>query len=171
MKVLFLTRHDRMGSSSRYRCFQFIPYLQINGWQCDISSLFSDDYLVTKYSRGRVRLWEAIRCYIKRIGALQRVNQYDLIVIEKELFPYVPLFIEKIFMLWKTPFVLDIDDAIYHKYDTGQPWIIKQLLKDKIGYLMQRAATVITGNPYLSSYAMKVGERVVEIPIDSKVIQ
>jgi glycosyltransferase involved in cell wall biosynthesis len=164
MKILFLTKYSRLGASSRYRSFQYMPYLEGIGFSCEVSPLFSDVYLRYRYLHGRASIREVARCFLRRMGSALSARSYDLVVIEKEIFPYVPLFIENCLYRSKVPFVLDYDDAIFHKYDMSDSKVLRYLLGDKIKYLMKAASRVITGSPYLTEYALKAGARVSEIP-------
>jgi glycosyltransferase involved in cell wall biosynthesis len=164
MKILFLTKYSRLGASSRYRSFQFIPYLEGIGIACEVSPLFSDEYLRYKYIHGKASIKETARCFLRRVKQALSARSYDLVVIEKEIFPYVPLFIENCLYRSKVPFVLDYDDAIFHKYDMSDSKVIRYLLGDKIKDRMRTAVRVTTGSPYLTEYALKAGARVSEIP-------
>ncbi len=42
-RVLFLTRGPRIMGSSRYRFFQYLPYLQNRNFDCDVVPFFSDE--------------------------------------------------------------------------------------------------------------------------------
>lgn len=96
MNVLFLTRYDRNGASSRYRFFQYIDYLKINGFVCDILPLLDQQYLYYLYGGSYLKYIYALKGIFRRLLILIKPNlHYDLIVIEKELFPYIPFFLEK----------------------------------------------------------------------------
>jgi len=164
MKVLFLTKYDNLGASSRYRTLQFLPYLQKRGIKYKVSPLFSNKYLEYKYNNKKTCKIEVVKALIKRIFNLINIKHYDLIVIEKELLPYFPPFFEKIIYRRKKPFVLDYDDAIFHNYDNNNTKIIRFVLKNKIKKVMELANLVIVGNSYLYDYAKNITDNVVLIP-------
>jgi len=162
MKVLFLARYGRKGASSRLRAMQFLPHFESLGWACDISPLFADAYVDQLYSgSGRAAL--ALAGYARRIGAVLRAGNYDLVWIEKELWPFVPAAAEYILRALRVPYVADYDDAWFHIYDRHPSRTIRLALGGKIDAVMRNAALVIAGNSYLAERALQAGARRVEI--------
>jgi hypothetical protein len=45
MKLLIMSRYSVKGASSRYRLFQYVPYLQAHGWDVEVSHLLDDGYI------------------------------------------------------------------------------------------------------------------------------
>jgi len=162
MKVLLLSRYDRLGASSRVRSFQYLPFMASKGWQVDVSPLFSDKYLQALYS-GQPRGLEVFTGYWCRLKALLRANQYDLIWIEKEVFPFMPALVERLLVKAGVPYVVDYDDALFHRYDQHANRLVRSLLGRKIDTVMRYAALVVAGNDYLAERARKGGARRVEI--------
>jgi glycosyltransferase involved in cell wall biosynthesis len=87
---------------------------------------------------------------------------FDLIWIEYELFPWLPDFGEWLLAVCKKPYVVDYDDAVYHRYDSSHSSVVRLALGSKIDRIMKRASTVIVGNPYIGDHARKVGAKRVE---------
>jgi glycosyltransferase involved in cell wall biosynthesis len=164
MKILFLTKYGKLGASSRYRVYQYLPHLEKEGIRCDTSSLFTDQYLVSRYQKGRPSIALVLKGFLQRLRTCLRFNQYDLVVIEKELFPYVPLFFERWLLTKVRAYALDFDDALFHIYDQHRSRLIRGVLNDKFAQLMSRAALVTVGNPYLAAYAQQHARRVEILP-------
>ena len=162
-RVLFLTKHSKKGASSRYRSFQYLDFLQQAGLRCDVSPLFDDAYLEYKYSKGRSAIITLLRAAIRRFFVLVRIRRYDIVVIEKELFPYCFALPERLLRLFGRRYVVDFDDALFHQYDSHRSWVIRFLLGKKISTVMRLSHVVIAGNQYLADYAKKSGARCVEI--------
>jgi glycosyltransferase involved in cell wall biosynthesis len=162
MKILLLSRYGRLGASSRVRSLQYLPFLESKGWQVDVTPLFSDSYLQVLYS-GQLRGIQVIAGYWRRIKALLRVRRYDLIWIEKEVFPFIPALAERLLVKVGVPYVVDYDDALFHRYDKHRSWLIRSLLGRKIDAVMRHAALVVAGNEYLADRARAAGARRVEI--------
>lgn len=152
MRVLLLSRYGRLGASSRVRLLQYIPFLESKGWEVDVSPLFSDDYLRCLYS-GRSRIVKVIWGYWHRLRTLIKVGEYDLIWIEKELFPFLPAFVEWLLVKIGIPYVVDYDDALFHRYDRNKNWLIRVILGRKIDSVMKYASLVTAGNEYLAERA------------------
>ncbi len=161
-KILYLTKYSRNAGSSRLRSFQYFPYLEKAGFEVEVSPLFSENYLVKLYA-GESTLKEAVVGYGKRLLKLFTVRTYDRIVIEKELFPYLPAFAERLLTLRGRKYIVDYDDAIFHNYDQSAHPVIKQLLGKKIDTVMANAAVVVAGNSYLAERAVNAGAKVVEV--------
>lgn len=162
MRILLLSRYSRLGASSRVRFFQYLPLLESNGWQVNVSPLFSDRYLQALYS-SQFRGIQVIAGYWRRVRALVRARRYDLIWIEKEAFPFMPALAEWLLAKIGVPFVVDYDDASFHRYDNHRSWLIRSLLGRKIDAVMRHAALVVAGNEYLAGRARAAGARRVEI--------
>lgn len=162
MRVLYLTKYTRKGASSRLRSFQYFPLLEQEGFTITVAPLFSDAYLERLYT-GKSTVLEALKGYWRRFLILFTVFRYDVIVIEKELFPYLPAFAERLLRLFGKKYVVDYDDAIFHNYDLHPNKAIRFFLKDKIDVVMRLSETVIAGNAYLADRARKAGAKQVNI--------
>lgn len=161
-KILYLTKYSRNAGSSRLRSFQYFPYLEKAGFEVEVSPLFNENYLVQLYA-GKSTLREAVLGYGKRFLKLFTVTKYDTIVIEKELFPYLPPFAEYLLKIFGKKYIVDYDDAIFHNYDQSSNPLIKVFLSKKIDAVMKNAAVVVAGNSYLANRAKKAGAQKVEI--------
>lgn len=162
MNVLVLTRYSRMGASSRLRMLQYIETGSLGDARFEIYPLLDDAYLRTIYAKKRVSLLSLARAYCKRLLVLFRVRKFDVVWIEKELFPNFPSWFEYWLARSGIPYLVDYDDAIFHNYDVSlNPF--KRLLKNKIRNVMRHAALVVPGNPYLAHHALEAGARRVEI--------
>jgi len=162
MKILFLSRYARLGASSRVRMLQYIPYLEDHGLRITASALFTDNYLRHYYQTGKKSLSEIVKSYLVRIAQLFNAGGYDLLWIEKELFPFLPSWGESVLELSGKPYVVDYDDAVFHNYDLHSSRAARSLLGRKIDTVMRRAAMVIVGNDYLADRARRAGSKRVE---------
>jgi len=162
--VLFLTKYSRQGASSRLRSFQYIPELQDSGMDISVSSLFDDRYLEHLYSEGRRPVVRSVWAYLRRLFLVLFASyKYDLVWIEKELFPYFPAFFEWLFARLGKPYVVDYDDAVFHNYDLSSNAVIRGLFGNKIDAVMRSASCVVAGNEYLAARARAAGANRVEI--------
>lgn len=162
MRVLLLTRYGRTGASSRLRSLQYLPHLATEGIDVTVAPLFSNKYVAALYA-GTPRLGEALLGYGARLRALAKVAQYDLVWVEKELFPFLPAVVEFLWGSAGTRYVVDYDDALFHRYDCHPNPIVRLLLGRKIDKVMRHSTLVIAGNEYLGSRARAAGSARVEI--------
>src|SRR5947209_5032982 len=157
--VLALTRYDRLGASSRIRFLQFMPMLEQQGFTFDVQPLLDNAYVRSLYGGPRVGAANFLRSYARRFRALMRRMRYDVIWLEKEALPWLPTWLE-IARLEGIPYVVDYDDAWFHRYENH--WL-SPLLGHKIDAVMRVAHTVVAGNDYLARRARHAGARHVEV--------
>ena len=162
MKILFLTKYSNLGASSRYLFYQFYDFFEENGLECVTHPFLTDSYLNNLYSQ-KSNLLNILKAYIKRFLVIFSVWKYDLVVIEKEIFPYFPAIFEKIFKFFSIKYIVDYDDALFHQYDKHNKKLVRILLGSKIASVMKNASLVLAGNKYLSDYAKHAGAKNVKI--------
>lgn len=162
LRVLALTRYGRAGASSRIRFLQFLPHLEQLGVFVDVAPLLRDAYLTRLYAGAGRAMTEIAIDYLRRISQLFKVKQYDLLWIEKELFPDLPPWVETWFNRFGIRYVVDYDDAIFHNYDLSRN-PLRRFLAKKIDSVMRSASVVVCGNRYLAERAQRAGSKAVEI--------
>jgi glycosyltransferase involved in cell wall biosynthesis len=162
-RIAVFTKYSRKGASSRLRTFQYIPKLENEDLKFNVFPLFGDEYLEALYGNGRVSPLYIIKRYAKRFMTLFFLWKYDVVWIEKELFPYLPAFFERLMYILGIKYIVDYDDAIFHNYDLSNNVIIRQLLSKKIDRVMKYSNQVIAGNSYLANRSMSAGSKSVTI--------
>lgn len=162
MRILALTRYERLGSSSRVRFYQYFPHLEAQGIEIVNSPFFNDDYVRGLYMGRSVSLQKILYAYLKRLSALVHSARYDLLWVEKELFPWIPPWFETLLHLLRIPYIVDYDDAVFHRYDMHPSAFVRALLGRKIDRVMRHSVLVIAGNDYLAERAKKAGAKRVE---------
>ncbi|WP_373495046.1 glycosyltransferase family 4 protein [Aquiflexum sp.] len=170
-KILFLPKYPRMGASSRLRTYQFLPLWEEAGYGVRVDSFFNKAYLKDVYRQRVPGFWNVLGCYFKRMWVLMGVWRYDMVLVEKELFPYLPAWAEWLLAYLGPGYVVDYDDAVFHRYDTQGNFLVRNFLGKKIDRVMRRARTVFAGNGYLAQRAKEAGAKsVVLLPtvIDPK---
>jgi glycosyltransferase involved in cell wall biosynthesis len=156
MNVLVLTRYERLGASSRVRFLQFLPGLASDALQFDLEPLLDNAYVEALYGGQPVRPGHIAGRYIRRLRTLARLREYDLVWLEKEALPWIPAAVE-LKLLARLPYVVDLDDAWFHRYDQHSLAIVRALLGTKIDKVMRAAAAVVVGNDYLADHARRIG--------------
>lgn len=163
-KILLLTRYDRLGPSSRVRFLQFLPALAAQGFDFDIRPFLGNDYISALFSGRKLSIASIARSYWTRLTTLLKRGRYDLIWLEKEALPWLPAWIETRLMSG-VPYVVDFDDAWFHRYDLHRSALLRSMLGKKIDIVMRQATTVVVGNDYLADRARQAGaQRIVVIP-------
>lgn len=162
MKILYLTKYTSKAGSSRMRSFQYFPYFKEQGFKIVAKPFFSEKYINDFYA-GKKNIPEILKAYIRRFFVMFSVFSYDKIVVEKEIFPYLPAFTERILNVFGIKYISDYDDAIFHNYDQSTNPYFKFFLKKKIDKVMKYSSLVIAGNSYLAERAKKAGAKNIEI--------
>jgi glycosyltransferase involved in cell wall biosynthesis len=162
MRILLLSRYGYLGASSRVRFYQYIPYLEAHGIELQVAPLLNDDYIRNLYAGRRASFPSVLSAYAARVAQLMRSHSFDLLWVEKELFPWLPALAESILSKLNIPYVVDYDDAVFHRYDTHSNLLIRALLGKNIAAVMRRATVVVAGNAYLAEYARQAGVRQIE---------
>lgn len=162
LKVLLLTRYGCLGASSRLRTAQYLRWLAEVGIVCDMQPLLSDDMLQDKYRTGEYQPTSMLRGYAGRVQQLLGRRKFDLLWIEKEALPWIPVWLERV-LLHGVPYVLDFDDAVFHNYDRHRSEWVRRFWGRRIDYLMAGARLVVAGNDYLAQRARDAGASWVEV--------
>jgi glycosyltransferase involved in cell wall biosynthesis len=156
--MLCLTKYPASGPSSRYRLLQFRPALEARGSELHLHSLHDESHLARRFAgRPSSPLYLAQRM-ASRLAALAGAKRYDLVFIQKEIFPWLPGFAEWALECSGARLVLDFDDAIFLSYRG------RRLLERKFERVVSRCALVLAGNRYLADYAGRFSGRVVMFP-------
>lgn len=163
MRVLVLPRYERLGSSSRVRFYQYFPYLQSAGVEITSIPFFDDDYVRRIYAGQPVRLPRVLKAYLKRLQIVLQSSRFDILWIEKELFPWMPPWFEGWLGRSRIPYVVDYDDAVFHRYDMHRSALVRSTLGHKIDRVMKSSALVVAGNEYLAERAKQAGAKRVEL--------
>jgi len=163
MNCLLLSRYGRLGASSRMRFYQYLPFLESQHIDVETAALLDDSY-IRNLNSGNSTDWASILgAYLKRVRNLARSRRFDLIWVEAEVFPWLPDWGEQ-WLAWRgIPYVVDYDDAAFHRYDLHSAAAVRWFLGNKIDRVMKHAALVVAGNSYLADRARQAGAAPVEI--------
>jgi glycosyltransferase involved in cell wall biosynthesis len=164
MKILVLSNYGDLGSSSRVRFYQYLPYLEQNDIKVTVAPFLENGYVRGIYNGGRRYMKYVLKAYLRRLWCFSKRHQFDLLWVEKEFLPWFPGWIERFAASFLgIPYVVDYDDAVFHRYDRHPIASVRRLLGTKIDNIMRKASVVVAGNDYLRSRALKAGAKRVEL--------
>ena len=143
---------------------RFLQYNKYLNQKLTAYPLFDDKYLLLLYANKEVRLQAVLRYFLRFVGLILNKRPHGTIIIEKELFPFIPFFIENFMLKLIGDFILDYDDATFHTYDKHKNRLVRYLLKSKIPKVMSKAQKVVCGNEYLASFASRFNPNVEIVP-------
>lgn len=164
MRVLFLTKYPRQGPSSRYRVYQFIPYLEREGFTCTVQSLHAPGYLESLFDGCRRSVFYHFGRLLKRVAAAGAASRHQVVCIQKELLPYVPPILEHFIHRSGVPVIYDLDDAIFLRYTESRNPLVRLTLGRKVPGVLKRSTVVLAGNEFLRAYAARYSDCAVLFP-------
>lgn len=163
MRVLFLTQGPPAAPSSRYRVYQLVPHLERLGIDCRISPALDDAQYQRIYRDGGSRLGAFATIRRQRQLDLRRLDDYDVVFVQKGVFPGLTAGIEQKIAARK-PLVYDFDDAIWLPRQGGNP-VLRFLHRERaVQDILRRSTAVITGNEFLADYARHFCRAVTVVP-------
>jgi glycosyltransferase involved in cell wall biosynthesis len=167
-KILFIASHrPERSPSQRYRFEQYMPFFKQNGYDCDYSYLISekDDRMFYQPGNLRRKSYFFLKSVYLRWKDLRRMNDYDILFIQREAFMTGSIFFEKRFGKAKAKLIYDFDDAIWHldvsEANRKLSWLKKP---GKTAKIIALADLVLAGNSYLADYALQYNKNVHILP-------
>jgi len=155
MKLTMFTRYNTLGASSRYRYYMYAARLRDAGEQVDVFNFFDEQYLRRLYKGRRAGIFNILKAYWGRLKSV--LNAGDNLLIEYELFPFLPYWMERIF-LTRRKYILNFDDNVWEKY------VGKMSLSGKYDALVSNATGIIVANDFLYEKVSKINKNVIKIP-------
>lgn len=160
--ILCLALYGDQAASNRVRLGQYQKALKPYGYELSINSLLVNDYILALTSGAKIPIIKLIFSFFRRAKLLLFKNQYDLLIVHCELFPFLPSWVEKLFL--RKPYIYDFDDAFYLKYNKGKYRFLKPFLGSKFKRIIKNAAIVTAGNKNLLKFAKKYNKNVILLP-------
>jgi glycosyltransferase involved in cell wall biosynthesis len=149
--------HPIDGPSSRFRAYQFLPFLKASGIDVTVRPFLSSELMPQLYTSASTTKKLVFSAYgaAQRITDTLRAMRYDVVYVLREAFPFGPPLVESLLSSAAGRLVFDFDDAIYTKslaynnpLDLLRDW-------DKTGKIIRMANKVIAGSAYLAQYALR----------------
>jgi len=168
LKVLFLTRYPYEGASSRYRIYQYVPHLEALGVRCDVQSFMDAEMYRLSFSPGRTgrKAWATLKAALRRMQRLLRFREYDIIYMQRELFPFGPPLVERFMKSQGAILFFDYDDALFIKKPSRYNPIATFLRSpQKILDLFGLVDCVVAGNDWLRDRAAEHGAHAVTVEV------
>lgn len=160
MKVLFLTKYPPAGASSRYRVFQYLPYLDAAGVDYRVQSFMNPAMYALSQRPGHAlrKSLHAAAALTRRLAALWRCGRYDLIFLQRECLPLGPPLMERLFRRWRIPTIFDYDDALFLvKPSTYNGFADGLRSGARTREILRLVDCVLAGNDWLRARAVDAG--------------
>lgn len=155
MNLSFFPKYHQEGPSSRLRFYPYYFHLKQGQHKVNIYPFLYDGYVKHLYNRQKFSSFKLLLAYGKRVLNLWRTK--GVLIIEYELFPYLPFWFERLFLSNKT-YYLNFDDNLW-EMNKG-----KNYLQTKYNKLCKHASGVIVANDFLKAKISKLNTNVCKIP-------
>lgn len=168
LKVLFLTRYPLEGASSRYRVHQYLPALEALGVQCTVQSFMDEPMYRLSFSPGRTlaKAVMTLRATARRLRVLGGWRGYDLIYMQRELFPFGPPWVERWLHRRGAALLFDYDDALFIKKPSRYNPIATLLRSpSKTLDIFRLVDCVVAGNDWLRDRAIAEGGQALTLEV------
>ena len=161
MRVLFITKYGMLAASSRTRVFQYLPFLEGEGFESRVLTVLPDRAIggsQTLVTRNRWRkilyyLWAAYRTAWCGWRAWAMAAAHDVLFVQKVIFP-APV---RWLMRWRrSAVVFDFDDAIFTTELRDGNWLSRwKQRRNSAGLpaMLALADLAIVENEYTAGYA------------------
>jgi glycosyltransferase involved in cell wall biosynthesis len=162
MKVLFLTKYPEQGASSRYRVYQYLPYLEEQGVRCTVRPFMGSRLynLAFQPSRFGTKSLLYVTAFVKRLGAILEARRYDVVYFQRECLPFGPLVVERAINLFGIPTVFDYDDALFiFKKSTHNPMVDRFRRSERFIKIFRLVNLTLAGNDFLRDSAASFCDR------------
>src|ERR1700687_1479504 len=170
MKVRFYLLDGETNASSRHRVLQYFPYLQRHGLEPVACRPVPEAvYQRLVESRTRVRAAKPgfyglfLAC---RLLDVLRANPADVVVIQRDLFPFGPPWLERLLALRSSRLVYDTDDATYLRPAFTPNTPFQRLRRfDKVAEVVSRARWVSVATEPIAEWARGHNANVSVVPM------
>jgi glycosyltransferase involved in cell wall biosynthesis len=168
-KLLFITANPVESASERYRIYQFLPYLERDGLDCTVRPFATKKlYQAIQADRLAPKLFLTPYCFLRRMLDLAAAHRYDVIVVQRGIFPFLWPGLERMFCRQHEKVIFDFDDAIHigHKNTAAAkyPWSYRLKYGPAVNQTLRHYAHIIVGNRTLAEHALQFNSQVSIIP-------
>jgi glycosyltransferase involved in cell wall biosynthesis len=169
MKALFFLLDGETNASSRHRVLQFSPMLRRNGIEPCVSRPVPEPIYRRFVEAGRGTRDKAVFYSLFlacRAADVLRADRFDVVVIQRDLFPFGPPFLERMLVRRNVHLVYDTDDATYLRPSFTPDTPFQRLRRfDKVAEVVSRARWVSVATEPIAVWARQYNAHVSVVPM------
>lgn len=168
MRALLAALHDVDFADSRYRVYQYLPALREAGIAARVEPLVSRELARVVWAGGlSARVQQArlgLLALLQRLRLAREAPAWDVTLVQRELYPFGPPWLEKLAARRGARLIFDFDDALWVR--SPQPSLRERLRNPagKASRIIRLSRGVVAGNAYLAEWARRYNPRVRVIP-------
>ena len=172
MRALFFLLDGETNASTKHRALQYFPYLRNHGIQPRAIRPVPEPAYQRLVEHGKSGATDKATFYSLflacRLFAVQRVELADVVVVQRDLFPFGPPFLERLLARRTVHLVYDTDDATYLRPAFTPNTPFQRLRRfDKVAELVSQARWVsVASEPIAKSGTLRISAGVAELSSD-----
>ncbi len=161
--LIFYPKYGFKSPSFRIRFLSYEKYLKNNNINIVTKELFDDIFYDNKIYNNKIQKIRLIISYFLRIKDLLFRKKPFIPIIHIELLPYIPFLAETILKIRKIPYIIDIDDAVYLRFENSNKFLYF-IDKLKFKYMFKNSERILAGNNFHVNYLNKYNSQIDYIP-------
>jgi glycosyltransferase involved in cell wall biosynthesis len=170
MKALFYLLDGDTNASSYHRVLQYLPLLRAHGIEAQVSRPApSRAYArLVEHASSTIALKSAFYSLFlaRRTLDVLRADRYDVVVIQRDLFPFGPPILERALRRRNPRLVYDTDDATYLRPSFTPNTPFQKLRRfDKVAEVVRHARWVSVATEPIAAWARAFNPRVSVVPM------
>ncbi len=163
--MLALTTAAQSEPCSRLRVYQHAAALEADGTTLTVAPFMNEALYHRKNRRGAtatiVKATLLLLCVIRRLAMVLVMHRYDILLVQKEAFPWGGPWIERLAKRRGLGLVFDIDDGVFLQHAMSGGWRRIWWDADRVPTLMSMSDLVVVGSAALAEYAREHSANVV----------
>ena len=170
MKVLFFLLDGETNASSRQRVLQYLPLLRAHGVEPIVSRPVPEP-VYQRWMERRSGDWRTRAAYYglflaSRVLDVARAGRANVVVIQRDLFPFGPPILERLLVRVNPRLVYDTDDATYVRPSFTPNTPFQRLRRfDKVAEVVSTARWVSVATEPIAAWARAFNPRVSVVPM------
>ena len=167
MRIAFYIPYPIEGPSTRFRVFQFLPYLKSKGIDLEVFHFLSSSAYrrIFLQSENLSKAFDYLAAMARRTLDINKAGEFDLAFVQLQVSPLASSVFNRMLARSRTPIVFDFDDAQFLRYKSAASKFSDWLKSpNQTRELLRHSRHAIVGNRYLAEYAEKYCADVSVIP-------